>query len=67
MMAPVLVKGATARKVYIPEGQWQHLFTGEQVVSPRNGFYLEIDCPMGTPAAFKRINVPGALDIDFSQ
>ena len=29
MMAPILVKHSTSRKVYFPKGKWQHLFTGE--------------------------------------
>jgi alpha-glucosidase (family GH31 glycosyl hydrolase) len=67
MMAPIVVKGSTSRMVFFPQGQWQHLFTGEQIASPRDGFYANVECLMGSPAAYKRINVTGQLDIDFSK
>ena len=63
MMAPIVVKGETSRKVYFPEGQWQHLFTGEVVTSV--GFYKEVLCPLGKPAAYKRIGAGHSLNVDF--
>ena len=63
MMAPIVVKGSTARRVYFPAGQWQHLFTGEVVTT--RGFWKEVKCRLGTPAAFKRIGGENDLKVDF--
>ncbi|WP_207205421.1 TIM-barrel domain-containing protein [Microbacterium protaetiae] len=32
LVAPVLEEGATAREVYLPEGEWADAWTGESVV-----------------------------------
>ena len=55
MMAPILVKGTVERKVFFPHGTWKHYFTGETIKSRGRGFYKNIDCPLGTPAVFKRV------------
>ena len=56
MVAPILERGATARRVYFPEGTWEHYFTGEKITAGEQGFYREIECPIGTPAAFKKVH-----------
>lgn len=56
MMAPIVVKGTTWRKVYFPEGQWKHYFTGELIHSNhRDGLWRKVECPLGTPCAYKRV------------
>lgn len=67
MMAPVVVKGQKERDVFIPEGNWQHLFTGEKFTGEPGGTQTKIKCPFGTPVALKRIDTEEQLDIDFSK
>jgi len=55
MMAPIVVKGTTWRNVYFPEGQWEHYFTGEIISSDhRDGLWKKVECPLGTPCAYRR-------------
>ena len=35
LVAPVLIAGATARQVYLPNGSWRNWFTGERFVGPQ--------------------------------
>ena len=58
MMAPIFTKGATSRKVYFPRGVWKHFFTGKVYqIERHDGEWRGIDCPIGTPAAFKLISL----------
>lgn len=66
MMAPILELGATSRQVWIPQGRWQHLFTGEKFQGGQWGKWVEVDAPIGKPAAFKKIGHKTELQIDFS-
>ena len=51
LVAPVLTEGTTRRSVYLPEGPWFHLFTGERFEGPGR---VEVDAPIGRPAVFGR-------------
>lgn len=42
MMAPIVIKGSTSRKVFFPPGTWKHFFTEERFNSNGKGFYKEI-------------------------
>ena len=53
MMAPILVKGTHSREVYFPQGSWEHYFTGEKYESGDGGMTLKLNCPLGTPCAFR--------------
>ena len=53
MVAPVLDQGADHVRVYLPAGQWTHLWTGETVGSAA-GMWKEISAPLGKPAVFYR-------------
>ncbi len=51
LIAPVVAKGALSVTASLPDGEWEHLFTGEtfdgrQIVS--------VDAPIGEPAVFVR-------------
>lgn len=51
LIAPVVAKGAQTVTASLPDGEWEHLFTGEtfdgrQIVS--------VDAPIGSPAVFVR-------------
>ena len=49
-VAPVLAPGAATRRVFLPDGEWVHFFTGE-VIS--GGEHL-INAPLGQPPVFYR-------------
>jgi len=52
MVAPVLDPGED--EVYLPEGRWIHLWTGEAYGSAREGVYETVRAPVGEPAVFYR-------------
>lgn len=47
---PVVIKGQTAKDVYLPDDEWVHLFTGEEY---KGGNHF-VDCPLGCPPVFYR-------------
>lgn len=51
LVAPVLREGATSRSVYLSEGEWYHLWSGERFAG---GQTIEIDAPIGAPPVFSR-------------
>ena len=50
MVAPVIEQGANARRVYLPAGQWRHLWSGQDYGS---GWH-EFAAPIGSPPVFYR-------------
>jgi len=54
LLAPVLDPGKDRRQVYLPAGQWVHLWTGATHGDSERGVHEEISCPIGEPAAFYR-------------
>jgi sulfoquinovosidase len=50
MVAPVIEEGAVAREVYLPEGEWLHVWGGARYGAGRHC----IDAPIGTPPVFWR-------------
>jgi sulfoquinovosidase len=50
MVAPVIEEGAVAREVYLPEGEWVHVWSGERFFGGRHN----IDAPIGSPPVFWR-------------
>lgn len=53
MVAPVLDRGATSVDLYLPAGDWVHLWSGEKYRS-REGTGVTVDAPLGEPAVFYR-------------
>ncbi|MBO6935736.1 MAG: hypothetical protein JJ863_12200 [Deltaproteobacteria bacterium] len=51
LVAPVVEEGATSREVYLPAGDWFHVFTGERF---EGGGEVAVDAPIGTPPVFHR-------------
>ena len=51
LVAPVLQPGEKTKKVYLPAGNWTHLWSGETNTSetPR---WITISAPVGAPAVF---------------
>jgi alpha-glucosidase len=50
LVAPVIEAGAMMRKVYLPQGQWQHLWSGLEYAQ---GWH-EVPAPIGEPPVFYR-------------
>lgn len=50
MVAPVIEAGASMRKVYLPEGNWRHLWSGRDYAS---GWH-DVPAPIGEPPVFTR-------------
>lgn len=53
MVAPVLDPETDSVNVYLPGGDWIHLFSGKKYTSGE-GKQFEVDAPIGTPAVFFR-------------
>jgi alpha-glucosidase len=49
LVAPVLMPGADRVALYLPEGEWVHLFSGESYREPGD---IEVSAPLGEPAVF---------------
>ena len=54
LIAPVLDKGKEKVNVYLPEGDWTHLWTGEAYSVDEKGIYVEVEAPLGEPGVFYR-------------
>ena len=54
MMAPVLKKSKSSRKVYLPRGKWISLFENKEWSS--KGEFIKVDAPIGKPAVFVKRN-----------
>lgn len=53
LVCPVIEKGATSVKAYLPEGKWKHFFTNEIY---EGGSWQVFDAPIGQPTAFWKAN-----------
>jgi alpha-glucosidase len=54
LVCPVTEAHATIATVFIPEGGWMHIWSGETFTS-RSGTYLDITAPIGQPPVFLRV------------
>lgn len=53
MIAPVVDEGATELNVYLPAGEWVHLWSGKEMGSASAGGWVEIkDAVLGQPPVF---------------
>jgi len=50
MVAPVIEEHAVTRDVYLPEGEWVHIWTGKQF----GAGWHKVDAPIGSPPVFWR-------------
>ncbi len=50
MVAPVIEEGAVMRRVYLPQGEWRHLWSGRDFAP---GWH-EVAAPIGAPPVFYR-------------
>ena len=51
LVAPVLEEGAVTRELYLPKGEWFHVWTGESYSGPA---WVTVDAPLGQPPVFSR-------------
>ncbi|KAL7506815.1 hypothetical protein ACHAXN_004035, partial [Cyclotella atomus] len=52
-VSPVMTFGIKRVKVYIPEGEWTHLWSDTPVTAPDNlGSWVEVRAPVGKPPVF---------------
>ncbi|MDQ3751735.1 MAG: glycoside hydrolase family 31 protein [Actinomycetota bacterium] len=58
LVAPITKPGVEHRHVYLPEGAWWHLWTGERSVGPA---HILVHAPLGKPALFVAANKPIAM------
>ena len=49
LVAPVVVEGALKRDVYLPPGDWYHVWTGKKYAG---GTVVEVSAPLGSPPVF---------------
>ena len=58
LVAPITRPGIEHRHVYLPEGTWFHLWTGERTQGPA---HILARAPLGEPAVYVKANVPVPL------
>ncbi len=51
LVAPVVERGATKRRLYLPPGKWFHVWTGASYEGART---IEVEAPIGSPPVFSR-------------
>lgn len=50
LVAPVYNEGQSVQKLYLPQDEWVHAWSGETF----SGGWVEVDAPIGQPALFYR-------------
>ena len=58
LVAPVIKKGQTTVDVYLPQGEWIHLWSQTSYDCSTKGEYFTISAPIGKPAVFYRQDSP---------
>ena len=51
LVAPVVKQGETKRTVWLPEGEWRHMWSGEDLSGT-----VTVDAPLGKPPVFYRVD-----------
>lgn len=54
VIAPVLDPGVDSRDVYLPAGEWIHLWSGQAMGDAAAGTSVNVDAPLGAPPVFYR-------------
>ncbi|NEP11510.1 MAG: alpha-glucosidase [Symploca sp. SIO2C1] len=63
LVKPVLQKGKTSVDVYLPAGEWVHLWSNQIYSSSRSQGKIKVSAPMGKPAVFYRQNSAAAQSV----
>lgn len=63
MVAPALYASTTSREVYLPEGDWIQLWTGELVSAPVGGIAFTAAAPLGEPPVYYRADSVAAQQV----
>jgi alpha-glucosidase len=61
LVAPVLDPGREAVRVYLPPGNWVHLWTGRIYRTPYEGSWVTIPAPLGWPGVFYQEGSPDGI------
>ena len=56
LVAPILTEGATSREVYLPEGNWLDLLTGEEITVAAGGKYVDASATIGQIPVFMNMD-----------
>ncbi|MCR9142328.1 MAG: alpha-glucosidase [bacterium] len=62
LIAPVLDPDRVRVRVYLPAGEWTHLWSGESV-SLAEGEYRTVDAPLGKPAVYYKKDSAAGADL----
>ncbi len=54
MVAPALFASTETREVYLPQGQWVHLWSGDVINAPAGGLAFSAPAPLGEPPVYYR-------------
>nr|WP_109022152.1 alpha-glucosidase [Leptospira kobayashii] len=52
LYSPITKPGQTETEVYLPKGEWEHIWTGKKF---QGNFVYQVEVPLGKPAAFIRL------------
>ncbi len=58
LVAPVLDPGKNTVRVYLPAGNWLHVWSGKAYRSPYQGQWVTVPAPMGQPGLFVKEGIP---------
>ncbi|MFC3852217.1 hypothetical protein ACFOSD_02065 [Salinispirillum marinum] len=61
LVAPILKAAVIERAVYLPAGEWTHLWSGERWLS--EGQWIDVLGPIGEPPVFVRDGMPGRAEL----
>lgn len=54
LVRPVVSKGVRKVSVYLPKGEWIHLWTDKKYGNRQKGVWVDIEAPLGRPPVFYR-------------
>jgi alpha-glucosidase len=57
LVAPILDPGEDTARVYLPAGQWVHVWSGKAYRSPYKGQWVSVPAPLGEPAVFVKESI----------
>lgn len=62
LVAPVLDPGQSTRRLYLPAGNWVHVWSGRAYRSPFGGQWVTVDAPLGQPPVFVKEETEDGAD-----